>query len=100
MPARKFIEEFQFDPATYQHDAFKERLLAEITEDETLSTSKIDTLTSSEKSLRSENVGLKSRLWDATVARQGEPVNPTDSPTAGGGSTGSATDPVIDLFAD
>lgn len=100
MPAKKFLSEFKFDPSTFNYDQFKERLDAELDTDDDLATSKITQLTETNTALETSTRDLKVRLFDATVMKQGDPVAPTDSPSApAGGAPG--TTPVVpesDIF--
>lgn len=98
MPAKKLVEEFPFDPATFNWDEFKKRLTAEIDADDDLSTTKITSLEGERDTLKSSENTLKVKLFDATVLKQGAPVAPTDSPTAGAGQNGTATVPESDIF--
>jgi deoxyxylulose-5-phosphate synthase len=99
MPVKKFIEDFAFDPSTFNYDTFKAKLLEEATSDDDLAAAKITELTESNTNLSKSERDLKVRLFDATVAKQGEPVAPTDSPAAGGGPTGPAPAvPDSDIF--
>lgn len=100
MPAKKILDEFPFDPATFNWEQFKAMLGAEIDGDETLTSAKITQLTETNTALSTSERDLKVRLFDATVMRQGTPVAPTDSPAApAAGAPGAA--PVVtddDLF--
>jgi hypothetical protein len=92
MPAKDFLEKFNFDPATFQYDAFKASLLSEIDTDNDLATTKITQLTEDTTRLTASERDLKVKLFDATVMKTGTPVDPAnDSPTGTVGATpGSA----------
>lgn len=100
MPAKKFLTEFPFDPATFNWEQFKAALENEIATDDDLSTAKITQLTETNTALDATTKDLKVRLFDATVMKTGTPVTPTDSPAAGAGLNGTA--PAVsdnDIFA-
>lgn len=90
MPAKKFLDEFKFDPATFNYDEFKKRMESEIATDDDLTTAKITGLEGERDTLTQSERDLKIALFDATVKRQGTPVTPQDSPTQGGGNNDSA----------
>lgn len=86
MPAKNFIENFKHDPTTFDFEAFKAKMLEEIIGDDDLNTNKINDLTEQTTNLSKSERDLKVRLFDATIAKQGPPVNPTDSAAVQGGS--------------
>jgi hypothetical protein len=98
MPAREFLDKFAFDPATFQFDQFKEKLLSEIDGDTEISTSAITERDTELKQLRGDKVSLQSKLWEATIAKQGDPVRPTDSPAAPGPTSAPSGVKDSDIF--
>lgn len=99
MPAKDFLAKFKHDPATFDFDKFKDALTAEIDGDEDLRTAAITDLTEKNTALTKSERDLKVSLFDATIARQGTPVSPTDSPASGAMSnTPVPPIPEADLF--
>lgn len=99
MPAKDYLEKFQHDPATFDYERFKAGLLAEIATDDDLNAAKITGLETERSTLSESERDLKIRLFDATIAKQGEPVVPTDSPA--NSAAGNSTTPVVtdaDIF--
>lgn len=98
MPAKKFIEDFPFDPSTFNYDEFKKKVIAEIDGDTDLSTAALTTATTERDTLKANEVTLKARLFDATIGKAGDPVRPSDSPAAPGHTSAPSGVKDSDIF--
>jgi uncharacterized small protein (DUF1192 family) len=98
MPLDKFINEFVFDPETFNVDEFKARALSEYQEDLSIRDAKVGEVNESSAKQQAEIQRLKALNYDLLMKKPGDPAE-TKTPGQTNGSENDETEvPVESLF--
>lgn len=96
MPLDKFMNNFQYDPTTFDAEQFKQKILAEYQEDLSVREAKITELNESTTKTAAEITALKARNYDLLMSKPGDEKQ-TQTP---GQATGAENDPETNIGID